>query len=99
MMQPVCTLCVCIVLDSDCQVSVRFTRAGHGGRLSADFASQGESVHVVCMLDFGRGADYADFAKVCIVCVTQTLKKKVCTKSAQSLHSLHVFCIKSAYQP
>ncbi len=48
------------------------------------------------MADFGGRAD---FSKVCIVCKTQTFFIKVCIKSAQSLQSLHVFCIKSANQP
>ncbi len=38
-------------------------------------------------------ADVQTFLKVCTVCKTQTFFIKVCIKSAQSLQSLHMFCI------
>ena len=58
-----------------------------------------QTLHLIEKVCIKSACRLADFSKVCIVCKTQTFFEKVCTKSAQSLQSLHVFCNWSARIP
>ena len=54
------------------------------------------ALHTGGVMDF---ADFAHSGQVCIVRQMHAFSEKVCTKSAQSVQSMHVFCTKSADQP
>ncbi len=52
----------------------------------------------VCKVSCQIFADFAHSSQLCKVRQMHTFSEKVCTKSAQSVQSMHVFCTKSAYQ-